>query len=101
MWMLAYYVQKWEIVKKILIMVGQRTMAVLEMHFLAFKLVAVVVVHVYSLPKYCIAAFPNLWGTKGWWGAYTIVGVAIPIIIKLVCEKSRHLVETMSNNTER
>ena len=102
MWMLAYYLSKWEIAKKILIMVGQRTMAILEMHFLAFKLVAIIVIRVYSLPKYCLAAFPNLWGTKGWWWvAYTIVGVVIPIIIRLVCEKSRHLVDAMSNNTER
>ena len=92
MWMLAYYLQKWEMVKRILIMVGKRTMAIVEMHFLAFKVVAIIVIHVYSLPKYCLAAFPNLWGTKGWWWlAYTMVGVAIPIIIRLVYEKIRTL----------
>ena len=40
---------------------------------------------IYNLPAYCIAAFPTLYGNIGfWWIAYTIVGVALPLLLDLV-----------------
>lgn len=73
--------------------IGKRTLSIVEMHFLAFKLVALVVTYVYGLPRFCIAAFPNLYGDRGlWWIAYTIVGVAIPILVRLIYEKIRGIV---------
>lgn len=68
--------------RKLLIEIGQRTVPIVAMHFLAFKLIAVVITRVYGMPLGCVASFPNLMGDKGfWWLAYTIVGVGIPILV--------------------
>lgn len=71
---ISYFVKKIEWLRYMLLVIGKRTLSIVEMHFLAFKLVALVVTYVYGLPRFCIAAFPNLYGDRGlWWIAYTIV----------------------------
>lgn len=68
-----------------MIYIGQRTLIIMMLHFLSFKAVAVLVDLIYNLPAYCIAAFPTLYGNIGfWWIAYTIVGVALPLLLDLV-----------------
>ena len=64
-----------------MIYIGQRTLVIMMLHFLSFKVVAVLADLIYNLPAYCIAAFPTLYGEKGmWWILYTIVGVSLPLL---------------------
>ena len=71
-------------IKNFFLGIGKRTLTIVIFHFLSFKLVAAIVVKVYGLPDFCIATFPNLYGTKGmWWLAYTIVGVGVPVALNI------------------
>ena len=64
--------------------IGKRTLSVLLLHFLSFKIVEAVVVTVYQVPSFCLAAFPNLYGDRGlWWAVYTLVGVGVPVMASL------------------
>ena len=69
--------------------IGKNTLSVVILHFLAFKTVAYIVVKIYDLPPFCIAAFLNLYGERGlWWIAYTFVGIAVPIGLNAVYKKA-------------
>lgn len=73
--------------KNIMVVIGQHTMSVVVLHFLAFKAVEIIVVRLYRLPSFCLAVFPNLYGDTGlWWLAYTAAGVLIPVGLNLVYE---------------
>lgn len=80
---IAYFITLLPI-KNFFLAIGKRTLTIVIFHFLSFKIVAIIVVKVYSLPDFCMAAFPNLHGAKGmWWLAYTIVGVGIPVVLNI------------------
>ncbi len=66
-----------------------RSVPIIGLHFLSFKLVSWFAVEVYGMGHYMIAAFPVLvYGA--WWILYMIVGIAGPLLIDkvyLVCKK--------------
>lgn len=66
---------------KILVICGQNSLVVMILHILCFKLVSLIQVVIYNEPCYMLASFPVLKTTNGWWIAYTICGVSIPIIL--------------------
>lgn len=71
-------------IKSFFLGIGKRTLTIVIFHFLSFKLVEIIVVKVYSLPNFCVAAFPNLYGTMGmWWLAYTVIGVGVPVFLNI------------------
>lgn len=89
---IAYFINLLK-VKKIFLEIGKRTLSIVIFHFLAFKIVASVIVLVYELPSFCIAAFPNLYGDKGmWWLLYSIVGVTVPILLNVMYGNVRRLI---------
>lgn len=60
-----------------------RSVPIIGLHFLSFKLVSWLAVEVYHMRHYMIAAFPVLMhGT--WWILYMISGIAIPLLIDKV-----------------
>ena len=69
--------------------VGRHTMPVVIFHFLAYKLVACLIVILRHLPAYCIAVFTCLDGGGAWWMVYTIVGTAVPILLGLLYQSVR------------
>lgn len=70
---------------KVLGFLGKHTLTILVFHFLAMKIVAVILTRYYKIPVLCIAAFPNLYGNKAaWWLLYTVVGVSLPANIDYV-----------------
>jgi fucose 4-O-acetylase-like acetyltransferase len=70
------------VLKGILIYLGRETLIIVILHFLSFKCIELVVVYLYKLPLFCVAAFPNLYGEEGvWWIVYTLVGVVLPIAV--------------------
>lgn len=60
--------------------ISKRSVSIVGLHFLAFKLVTCLVVAVYDMPVYMRAGFPVL--AHGWWWIlYMVVGIAIPLSI--------------------
>lgn len=77
-----------------LLYIGRRTMSILILHCLAFKIVSAVVISVRHLPEFCLAANPHLYGDSGlWWLAFTVVGISCPLLINLVYEKAKPAIE--------
>ena len=50
-------------------------------------LTAYLQVLIYNQPDYMLAAFPALFNQNGWWIAYTVVGIAGPLITLEVFNK--------------
>ena len=67
---------------KCIIFIGDHTMEVLTWHFLSMKLVSLMLIAIYDLPIKRLSEFPVIeeYARQGWWIAYFIVGVAIPVI---------------------
>ena len=69
-------------VRRFLTEIGKRTRSVIIFHFAAFRLVAALIVSVYQLPAFCMAAHTHLYGDRGfWWLAYTFAGLVLPLLI--------------------
>ena len=67
---------------KCMVFIGDHTMEVLTWHFLSMKLVSLIIITIYHLPIKRLSEFPVIeeYARQGWWIAYLIVGVAIPVI---------------------
>ena len=67
---------------KCIIFIGDHTIEVLTWHFLSMKLVSLMLIAIYHLPIKRLSEFPVIeeYARQGWWIAYLIVGVAIPVI---------------------
>ena len=64
--------------------IGQHTLAVMLLHFVAFKIITLIEVVYYKLPSYVLAAFPTYQGNTSWGISYCIVGVTIPVLLGLL-----------------
>ena len=66
---------------QILNKIGRDTLAILTWHFLCFKFVSWLIMLVYNLPIEMLAEFPVIYeyASKGWWIAYLIVGIMLPL----------------------
>lgn len=69
--------------KSFLVACGNHTLSILTWHFICFKFVSLSVVILNHEPLNRIAEFPQIraYSQEGWWVAYTVVGVIIPLII--------------------
>jgi len=69
-------------IKQFLVYVGNYTFNVLTWHFLSMKLVSFMLIAIYGLPIKRLSEFPVIeeYARQGWWIAYLIVGVAVPVI---------------------
>lgn len=85
---IAFFIKKSTPLKTIMLAIGRRTLTIVVLHFLSFKIVELAVVLFYNLPACCLAAFPNLFGGRGmWWLAYTVVGVGVPVCLNMFYHK--------------
>lgn len=66
-------------------LIGKNTITILGVHFLAFKLVTIIVIAIHQDPIQYLASYPVLDGN--WWLAYVIFGVLVPLGIGLLYEK--------------
>lgn len=95
---LAYFIT-FSPFKKYLLQIGKQTLIIVILHFLSFKLVAALVVKIYNLPNYCMAAFPCLYGNRDlWWLAYTIVGVIVPLMLNFLYRSCTKKLKSMLLN---
>lgn len=92
-WIFLYgissYVKQWKLVKKILISIGQNSLAIVILHFLCFKVVNYFGIMIDGKPKCLVAAFPVLYKTGCWWIIYSIVGVLLPVILNVFWKKMK------------
>lgn len=72
--------------RKLLIFVGNNTLNILIWHFLCFKLVSFLIIHLYNLPIDSLAEFPVLkdYASQGWWMVYVVFGTGLPILFVLI-----------------
>lgn len=56
------------------------SMSVIGLHFLAFKVVNLIVVGQQKMPFYMVAVFPTVTLERMWWIAYMIAGIVIPLV---------------------
>lgn len=68
--------------KELLVFIGNNTLDILIWHFLSFKIVSLIVAKINNLPIEAISEFPVLkeYSASGWWIAYAIVGLFIPVV---------------------
>lgn len=71
----------------VLAYVGRRTMPIVILHFLSFKLVSILIIYCKGYPLYRLAEFPVIIGETWLFVAYTIVGVGAPLFLRMVLEK--------------
>lgn len=72
--------------------IGKHTMFILFLHFIAFKIINLIQVWVYKKEGYELATFPYLETEQGWWIAYAVVGIIIPLVINWLRERIKLLV---------
>lgn len=74
---------------RIITYISRRSVAIIGLHFLAFKLVSYIAVEIYGMEKYMIAGFPVL--MHGWWWiVYMAVGIIVPLLADkayLICKE--------------
>lgn len=69
---------------------GKKSMYILLLHFLCFKLVTYVYIHSNNLPGYLLASFPTL-KISYLWIAYVLVGIFVPLGISLLIDCGKAL----------
>lgn len=68
------------VVKETLMYVGNHTLEVLTWHFLAFKLVSLLIIWIHGLPIEQLACFPTIREYAAvYWPLYSLVGIGVPI----------------------
>ncbi len=85
-WCLVYALSKvmcaW--IKNVFCYLGQHTISILFLHLLSFKIITYLQVIIYHKEMYYLAAFPVLYNEHGWFLAYLVVGLTVPILISLI-----------------
>lgn len=73
---------------RMLIYCGNHTLDILTWHFLAFKMVSLMIVMVSGIEVARLAELPVIhdYSLTGWWPFYTIVGISIPLIVRYLYE---------------
>ena len=105
-WILIYEIavlidNNTSLLSKFLTVLGKNSMSIVIFHFLAFKLVSILICNIYSLPYNCIATFPTIDLYSGWWILYTIVGISVPIGLSFVVSKMKKFVIDIYTSKEK
>ncbi len=72
---------KFNVATRVWCILGRNTLSIVVLHFLCFKIVNAIGVLINGEPGYMIAAFPVLYKGGLWWILYTVVAVAIPVLL--------------------
>ena len=60
--------------------VGGRTLSIMALHYVSFKIVSFIQILIYDYPINYLAFYPVIpYKTSYWWVAYTIIGIIVPI----------------------
>ncbi len=69
--------------------IGDRTLEILTWHFLCFKIVSLLIIYIYNANYEIVAEHPIIqeYAHRGWWLAYLITGLVVPLFIEWVTTK--------------
>lgn len=70
-----------------LAVIGRYSFSIMAIHFLAFKIINFIQCLVYGYDLNKISSFPFLRLDNGWWMAYAIVGVFVPMLCSILYHK--------------
>lgn len=95
-----------DVTDKIITHIGNNTLTILTFHFLAFKLVSLIIIWVYNLPTYRLAEFPVIYNYADilWVIMYTFVGLLCPLLINrinikiMICFSERYTIHKKTNH---
>ena len=76
-------IQKFNILKKIHIYLGQNTMSILLLHYLSLKIVTLMQIIIFKMEIDNLTAYPTLITDNFWWIIYLFVGISIPICLQI------------------
>ena len=91
----SYYIGKIKFIKNFIQYIGKNTMPILILHLVIFKFVNFFGIIILNMDLNLTGTFPLLFKEGYWWIIYTILGVAIPlllnILIKLIINKTKKI----------
>lgn len=68
---------------KLLMIIGKKSLDIMAIHFVCFKLVSYIIIQVYGMDMINMATIPVVIGVSGLWPiVYTIVGLSIPTVVR-------------------
>lgn len=77
---------------RVLRYLGTKTLDIMALHFVCFKIVSYIIINVYGLDLSHMGDIPVVFGIGGfWWILYVIVGLLIPVVIRILFEKMRSM----------
>ena len=83
---------------KLLIALGRKSLDIMALHFVCFKLVSLIIIKVYNLDMINMSTIPVVIGISGLWAvAYTIVGLSIPTGIRYIFDISKAKIKQRKN----
>ena len=78
---------------RVLEALGRYSLAIMALHFAAFKAVSALMIAVQQLPVSRLASFPIIAGSRGWWILYTLAGLGLPVAVAVVVARARPRLE--------
>lgn len=87
MYEISFFLKRFKPVCTMLSCIGKNTLAVVILHLLCFKSVSYIGVLLNGDPAFLVAAFPYLYEGTGWWIAYSLAGIGIPVVLSLLWKK--------------
>jgi len=97
-WFMLYSIASCQCIKenRLLVFIGQHTLGILLFHLLAFKIVTWAYIFFSNEKKLLLAAFPVIKNVAFLWLPYTVIGIAIPLMPRIlfntcknICRKER------------
>ncbi|HVT01497.1 MAG TPA: acyltransferase family protein [Patescibacteria group bacterium] len=73
--------------------IGLNTLPLLALQLLSFKIVNLIQVIFYHYPSYMVAKFLILDGSHGWWIAYSLVGIFVPLAVVYAYKKIKSYID--------
>ncbi len=89
---ISYYIENSK-AKNFLKYIGNNTIIILVYHFLAFKLVSLIIIKTNNLDIKYLASFPVLKSNSLYWIFYSIIGISLPIGFNILREKYTPLIK--------
>ncbi len=78
---------------KLFYYIGQNTVIIMALHLLSFKVISFIQLKIYGYPVELLAKIPVIDQNNGWWIAYTLSGIFIPLAIRYMLDKTQlHLI---------
>lgn len=72
----------------LLYLIGENSLSIMALHYLAFKLISLFQIFIYDYPIKYLAYYPVIpYKTSYWWVAYTIVGIIVPLVVSLFYDR--------------